>query len=133
MATGRATKRLTFEYVAARAFEIDEDDVGIDRPDAVEQFRRVIDPHHAHVPGRAQAFLDDGGAQRILVDDGNAQIPAQRSSMAFMDAYLHVAGQGMIFARGSRRARVEAGFRTASWPERGATSPSLAYTVQDDQ
>jgi len=67
------------------------------------------------VPGRAQAFLDDGGAQRILVDDGNAQIPAQRSSMGFMDAFLHVflhvAGQGMIFAGGSPAARVEAGFR----------------------
>jgi hypothetical protein len=77
-----------------------------------EQFRRVIDPYHAHVPGRAQAFLENGGAQRILVDDGNAQIPAQRSSMGFMDAFLHVAGQGMflhvagqgmIFARGSWR------------------------------
>jgi hypothetical protein len=63
-----------FENIAARAFEIDEDDVGIDHPDTFEQFRCVIDPHHAHVPGRAQAFLENGGAQRILVDDGNAQI-----------------------------------------------------------
>jgi hypothetical protein len=107
-----------FENIAARAFEIDEDDVGIDRPDAFEQFRRVIDPHHAHVPGRAQAFLENGGAQRILVDDGNAQIPAQRSSMGFMDAFVHVAGQGRIWF-GPRR--LEAGFRTASWPKRGGT------------
>jgi hypothetical protein len=104
MATGRATERLTFEYVAARAFEIDEDDVGIDRPNLVDQLRRVVDPHHAHVPGRVQAFLDDSRALRILVDDGNAQIPAQRSSLGFMDAFLPVAGQGMIFARDSPRA-----------------------------
>jgi hypothetical protein len=56
------------------------------------------------VPGRAQAFLENGGAQRILVDDGNAQIPAQRSPMGFMDAFLHVAGQGMNFARDTPRA-----------------------------
>jgi hypothetical protein len=47
-------------------------------------------------PPPAQTFFDDGRAQRILVDDGNAQILAQRSSMGFMDAFLHVAGQGMI-------------------------------------
>jgi hypothetical protein len=39
--------------------------------------------------------------------------------MGFMDAFLHVAGQGMIFASGSPGARVEAGFHTASWPEKG--------------
>jgi len=36
-----------------------------------------------------------------------------------MDAFLHVAGQGMIFAGGSPGARVEAGFRFASLPESG--------------
>jgi hypothetical protein len=70
----------------------------------VEQLRRVVDPHYAHGPGRVQAFLDDSRAQRILADDGNPQIPAQRSSLGFMDAFLPVAGQGMIFARDSPRA-----------------------------
>jgi hypothetical protein len=36
--------------------------------------------------------------------------------MGFMDAFLHDAGHGMIFARGSP-ARVETGFRSASLPE----------------
>jgi hypothetical protein len=105
-----------FENVAARAFEIDEDDVGIDRPDVVEELRRVVDPHHAHVPGRVQTVLDDGRAQRILVDYGNAQIPVQRSSMGSMDALLHVAGQGAIFARGSTRARVALCIFAGKWP-----------------
>src|SRR5450759_2714513 len=70
-----------FENVAARAFEIDEDDVGIDCVDAVKQIRRVVDVNDARVSRRAQAFLENRRAQRILVDNGNAQIPAQRSSL----------------------------------------------------
>jgi hypothetical protein len=38
--------------------------------------------------------------------------------MGFMDAFLHDAGHGMIFARGSP-ARVETDFRSASLPESG--------------
>jgi hypothetical protein len=55
-----------FENVAARTFEIDEDDVGIDRPDPVKQLSRVVDPHDARVPGPAQAILDDGARNGFL-------------------------------------------------------------------
>jgi len=50
--------------------------------DALEQVRGVVDMHDTHVPSRAQAVLENRRAQRILVDYGNAQIPAQRSSMS---------------------------------------------------
>jgi len=102
MATGRATERLTlnylFENIAARTFEIDEDDVGIDRPDPVKQLRRVVDPPTLVCPAARKPSSMMAARNGFLVDDGNAQIPAQRNSMGFMDAFLHVAGQGMIFA-----------------------------------
>src|SRR5207302_439514 len=68
--------------VTARAFEIDEDEIGIDCADALEQLRNVVDVNDALVPSRAQAFLENRRAQRILVDNGNAQIPAQQSSLS---------------------------------------------------
>src|SRR5262249_48625360 len=61
------------KHVAARVLEVDQDDVGIDRIDAREQMRRVVEAHHVRIASLAQPIFEDGGANRVLVDDDDLE------------------------------------------------------------
>ena len=61
------------EHVAARIFQIDQDHVGIDRVDARQQIVGLGDALDVREAGLAQSILEDGGADRAFVDDGDLQ------------------------------------------------------------
>jgi hypothetical protein len=61
------------EHVAARVLEVDQDDVGVDRVDAGEQVRGLVETDHMGVTGLAQSVLQDRRPNRILVDDDDLE------------------------------------------------------------
>ena len=61
------------QLVAAGVFQVDQDDVGVDRIDAREQAVAVVDVRDVEVTGLAQPVLQDGGADRVLVDDDDLE------------------------------------------------------------
>jgi hypothetical protein len=62
------------EHVAAGIFQVDQNDVGVDGVDAREQVRGLADPNDLRESGFAQAIFQNGGADRIFVDDDNIEI-----------------------------------------------------------
>ena len=77
MATGRFTAAAhlehLLEHVAAGIFQVDQDDVGIDRVDAREQVRCFGDTFDLSKPGLAQALFQDGRTDGTLIDDRDLQ------------------------------------------------------------
>ncbi len=61
------------EHLAVRIFEIDQDDVGIDRVDAGEQVRALVDARDRHVARFAQPILQHRDTARILADDDDLE------------------------------------------------------------
>ena len=56
------------QHVAARIFQIDQNDVGVEAVDAREKLRRLFDQRDMGVAGLAQPVGEDGGAHRTFVD-----------------------------------------------------------------
>ncbi len=67
------------EHVAARIFEIDQDDIGIEGVDARQQVGGFGQPDDVRETGLAQAFLDDRRTNRALVDDHDFQCQIHRT------------------------------------------------------
>ena len=61
------------EHVAARVLEVDQDDVGIDAVDLLEQARGVAEQDDVGEARLAQASLEDGAADGILFDHQDLQ------------------------------------------------------------
>jgi hypothetical protein len=57
------------EHVAARVFEVDQDDVGIDLRNAGQEIRGALNAQHIGVAGLAQPPFQDGRPDRAVIDD----------------------------------------------------------------
>lgn len=68
-ADGAADLEHRFEHVAAGVFQIDQDDVGIDRVNARQQALHLSDMDDLRESGLPQPFLEDRGPDRAFVDD----------------------------------------------------------------
>ena len=65
---GAAHLEHLLQHVAARVFQIDQDDVGVDRVDASKQACPVPSIRATLIwPASRSSILQDGGADRILV------------------------------------------------------------------
>jgi hypothetical protein len=72
-----------FEHVTARVFEVDENDIGIEGVDASQKLGGAFDAHNVHIAGLAQAFFQDRGANRAVVDNDDVQGCIHRQAQWF--------------------------------------------------
>src|SRR5215471_914977 len=88
---GAAHLEHLLEHVAARCFEINQNDVGVKRADASDEVRATLKAHQVGVAGLAHGVFQDRSPGRILVDDddlergshgasGNFQAPCQNGA-----------------------------------------------------
>ena len=120
---GAADLEHLLEHVAARILQVDQDDVGVDGVDAGQQVRHLADPHHMDMAGLAQALLQDGRADRILIDDddleGGVHNTAEQSSST-VPTPIRERNSRIINAIGTRHGR-KGKFRAANrLPDDGA-------------
>src|SRR5262249_29887368 len=71
------------EHVAARVFQVDQDDVGVDGVDAGEQVGGALNPDNVEMAGVVQAVLQNRGAHRAFVDDHNVEGGVHRQDTRF--------------------------------------------------
>jgi hypothetical protein len=63
-----------FEHVAARAFEVYDNDIGCQFIEAVEKIGRIVDVNDIAVTRFPQTISKHGGAKRVYIDNGDAKI-----------------------------------------------------------
>ena len=119
------------EDVAARILQVDDDDVGINRIDALEQVLGLGDAHDVRIAGLAQSLLQDGGADCALVDDDDLEARVERGVGRILAPRalirpLVTPGQIRSFARLPGDRRQEA-FHSAGWVR---TVPALRPLVR---
>ena len=73
------------QHIAARAFEVDQDHIGIDRHDAFQQPVRLVQVHDLGIAGLAQPLLEHGPPHGALVDNHDPGCAVRGTSHAVLE------------------------------------------------
>ncbi len=73
-ADGARQLEQVLHHVTIGVFDIDDDDIGLERFDDTGNAIDLVDHRHLVMAGLAQSFLDDRGTDGVFVDDKNGQV-----------------------------------------------------------